>query len=78
MRKSYTYKDGVQNGKDINFDSKYGFVLIETNFKNGLEHGIRKSYCPDGEDMGKLYIIEEYNQGKLVMKYPYQCDCKTY
>lgn len=69
------YKDGELHGKWIEYDPQYGFKLIETEYKNGLEDGLRKSYCPNGPDARKLWTIDEYKDGNVVKKYPYQCDC---
>lgn len=72
------YKDDLQEGRDLTFDSKEGWLLIETFYKNNLEHGTRRSYCPSGKDKGKLYIIQEFAYGEETSRYPYQCDCRTY
>lgn len=69
------YSNDEGNGKSIQYDKQFGFKLIETNYINGIENGIRKSYCPVGRDAGKLWIVEEYNNGELVNKLPYQCGC---
>lgn len=69
------YKEDKLNGKRIEYDTQYGFKLIETEYKNGVEDGVRKSYCPHGLNRGKLWIIEQYSNGDLVKKLPYQCNC---
>lgn len=70
-----TYKEDKMNGRNIWFDHQEGFLLHETSFKDDLEHGVRKSYCPAGLDKGKLYIVEKYAYGKLIGKEPYKCEC---
>lgn len=71
------YKNNVLHGKNINFNGEYGFKLIETNYDNGLESGMRKSYCPNGKDRGKLYLLEEYYQGNKIKNFPKKCACES-
>jgi len=68
------FKDDKLHGKYTEYDAKEGFIVIETNYVNGIEHGVRKSYCPHGPDKGKLYIVQKIVNGQ-VHKGKYYCDC---
>ena len=53
-----TYKDGVKNGKAINYYPD-GTINMEFNYKNGKKHGVYKWYHEDGT----LYRESFYNEG---------------
>jgi antitoxin component YwqK of YwqJK toxin-antitoxin module len=71
---SEMFKDDKLHGKWLDFDPEEGFLLIETNYTNDIENGIRKSYCPHGQDKGKLYVVHEYINGRGQDR-TYYCDC---
>lgn len=70
-----TYEDDKLNGKSIEFDSETGRKLIETFYLDGLESGIRKSYCPSGPNRGRLWLVEHYESGEKIGDEPYKCEC---
>ncbi len=75
LTKIETFKNGELNGISIDYDIRSSIKLIETNYINGEETGIRKSYCPEGRNKGKLYLVQEVQNGNIIKRYPNECEC---
>lgn len=70
LRAEYTLSNGKPEGAVKLYD-RQGFIVQESNYRNGLLHGERRFYYPSVdnntglpiEEAGKLYLVSNYSEG---------------
>lgn len=70
LRAEYTLRDGKPEGVVKLYDPE-GFIVQESNYRNGLLHGERRFYYPSVdqntglpiEEAGELYLVSNYSEG---------------
>lgn len=70
LRAEYTLSNGKPEGAVRLYDRK-GFIVQESNYRNGLLHGERRFYYPSVDnntglpikEAGELYLISNYSEG---------------